>query len=161
MTKHSTAPLVTFLVVDDDEVAIMAMKRAIRKLGLTNPVEIASNGEEALEKLRDGSESRIEKPYIVTLDLNMPRMTGLEFLAEVRADQRLKDAVIFVVSTSDAPTDVVAAYSRNIAGYIVKENTFDTLRRAVAMLRDFSEIVRLPLSADSGKAELRLAQPAT
>ena len=150
---------VTFLIVDDDDVAVMGMRRAIRKLNLANPVEVARNGEEALARLREQGESRLQRPFIVTLDLNMPRMGGLEFLSEIRADKGLQDTVIFVVTTSDAPTDITSAYARNIAGYIVKEDTFETLKRSLSMLRDYTEIVRLPGGAETSSMELRLARP--
>lgn len=146
---------VTFLVVDDDDVAIMGMQRAIRKLDLANPVEIARDGEEALERLR-GIEGQVSRPYIVTLDLNMPRMGGLEFLEEVRKDEALQDAVIFVVTTSDAPTDIAAAYSQNIAGYIIKDNAYETLKSALDLLRAYTNLVRLPRTSSSALLELRM-----
>lgn len=147
---------VTFLIVDDDDVAIMGMQRAIRKLDLTNPVEIARNGEEALEKLRGGPRGRVERPYIVTLDLNMPRMGGLAFLDEVRRDPLLQDAIIFVVTTSDAPMDVASAYAQNIAGYIVKDNAYETLKLALDLLRNYAGIVHLPEASPSTMTELRM-----
>lgn len=156
MRDRYDADRVTFLVVDDDDVAVMAMRRAIRKLGLSNPVEVATDGEVALQRLRKG----VERPFIVTLDLNMPRMNGLEFLAEVRRDPALQDTVIFVVTTSDAPKDVTSAYARNIAGYIVKEDTFETLKRALSMIREYTEVVRLPTTAGRPEMELRLTVPA-
>ena len=145
---------VTFLVVDDDDVAIMGMQRAIRKLDLANPVEIARNGEEALERLR--AENGVKRPYVVTLDLNMPRMGGLEFLEVVREDEALQDAIIFVVTTSDAPRDIAAAYSQNIAGYIVKDNAFETLKSALGLLRAYTNVVRLPEASPSAMMELRM-----
>ena len=145
---------VTFLIVDDDEVAIMGMKRAIRKLELSNPVEIARNGEEALALLRDGR--TVRKPFIVTLDLNMPRMGGLEFLEELRGDKALNDSVVFVMTTSDAPADITRAYARNIAGYIVKDNAYETLKSSLALLNDYARVVRLPDENARQTSELRL-----
>ena len=147
---------VTFLIVDDDDVAIMGMRRAIRKLDLANPVEVARNGAEALEMLRAGGEKGIEKPYVVTLDLNMPRMGGLQFLDEIRQDTSLHDAVIFVVTTSEAPTDIAAAYAKNIAGYIVKDNAYETLKSALGMLKAYMMVVRLPGSTPPRLMELRV-----
>lgn len=135
---------VTFLIVDDDDVAVMGMQRAIRKLELSNPIEVARNGEEALSKLRSRDEGIIQKPYIVTLDLNMPKMGGLQFLEEVRRDAELQDAVIFVVTTSDAPKDITSAYARNVAGYIIKDNAIETLKAALSLLQNYCQIVRLP-----------------
>lgn len=135
---------VTFLIVDDDEVAIMGMRRAIKKLALENPIEVAHNGEEALDILR-ATDKGVRKPYLVTLDLNMPRMGGLEFLKVVREDTDLQDAIIFVMTTSDAPKDITAAYSKNIAGYILKDNAFETLRRALSMLNSYTHAVTFPV----------------
>lgn len=146
---------VTFLIVDDDEVAVMGIKRAIRKLNLANPVEVAHNGEEALEILRDSH--KIRKPYLVTLDLNMPRMGGLEFLEEMRSDADINDSIVFVMSTSDAPADITKAYEKNIAGYIIKDNAYETLKSALALLKDYTQIVQLPLQSVQPNSELRLA----
>ena len=141
--------------MDDDDVAIMGMQRAIRKLDLSNPVEIARDGEEALAMLR-GADGRVNRPYIVTLDLNMPRMGGLEFLEEVRQDEALHDAIIFVVTTSDAPSDIAAAYSQNIAGYIIKDNAYETLKSALDLLRTYTNLVRLPQADAAATLELRM-----
>ena len=146
---------VTFLIVDDDEVAIMGMRRAIKKLQLANPIEEARDGEEALAKLRDGS--GVKQPFLVTLDLNMPRMGGLEFLEEIRKDAALQDAIIFVMTTSDAPKDITAAYSKNVAGYILKDNAFETLRRALRMLESFSGTVTFPCARSPARAGTRVA----
>jgi DNA-binding NarL/FixJ family response regulator len=74
----------------------------------------------------------------------MPGMDGLEFLEEVRKDPDLQQAVIFVLSTSDAPTDIAAAYSNNIAGYIVKDNLGDSFVAALDMIDAYAKIVELP-----------------
>ena len=132
---------VSFLIVDDDAVAVMAIKRSLKKLRLTNPVEVAGDGKEALDLLRGNQMAPMQRPYIILLDLNMPRMSGLEFLAEVREDQELTNSVVFVLTTSDAPSDIAAAYQHKIAGYIVKENAFETVRSAISMLDTYSEIV--------------------
>lgn len=150
---NGTGERVTFLLVDDDEVAVMGMQRAIRKLELANPIEIARNGEEALDKLRSSDEEGVKKPYIVTLDLNMPKMGGLQFLEEVRKDGDLRDSIIFVVTTSDAPKDITSAYAQNVAGYIVKDNAVETLRSALGLLQNYCRVVRLPERV----AELRIA----
>ena len=145
---------VTFLIVDDDDVAVMGMKRAISKIGLTNPTEVARDGEEALSIIRDRQNDL--KPYIVTLDLNMPRMGGLQFLEEVRRDPALQDSVIFVVTTSDAPADITQAYAKNIAGYVVKDNAYETLKQAIDMLKSYVSVIRLPTESLAPHAELRL-----
>ncbi|PTX74345.1 response regulator receiver domain-containing protein [Sulfitobacter mediterraneus] len=84
-------------------------------------------------------------PYIVTLDLNMPRMGGLELLDALRADPELSRVVVFVFTTSDTPQDVRSAYDHNVAGYVVKENASETLANALNMLGTYSRIVELPV----------------
>lgn len=138
---------VHFLIVDDDKVSIMSIERAIKKLRLMNPVRTAADGQEALDILRgQGGHHVMKSPYVVILDLNMPRMNGIEFLEEVRKDPVLHKAVIFVLTTSDAPEDVAQAYEKNIAGYIVKENAFDTFNQTLAMIDTFASVVVLPHS---------------
>jgi len=123
----------------------MSIERAIKKLRLVNPVRTAMNGEEALHILRGtNGMAQISSPYVIILDLNMPKMNGIEFLEEVRNDIALKKAVIFVLTTSDAPEDVAQAYEQNIAGYVVKENAYDTFRQALSMIDMFSSVVVLP-----------------
>ena len=135
----------TFLIVDDDKVALKAIRRGIENLRLVNPVATAGDGLEALEYLRGELDpaGRLP-PHIVLLDLNMPRMTGHEFLDVIRADPHLKRLVVFVITTSDEPRDVAAAYDRQVAGYIVKEEPMESLRNALEVVGAYSTVVLLP-----------------
>ncbi|MFD1157808.1 response regulator [Roseovarius aestuarii] len=136
---------VKFLIVDDDEVSVIKIKRAIAKAKLGNPVRVANDGIEALEILRgDGGQEKITPPYIVTLDINMPRMDGHEFLQEIRNDTRLKNVLVFVLTTSSNEADIRAAYDRNVAGYILKENSESDLIDKINMIENFSNLVVLP-----------------
>lgn len=136
---------VQFLIVDDDAISVMSIERAIKKLRLVNPIRNAHDGSEALDILRGtNGQSKIEAPFVIILDLDMPGMNGIEFLEEVRNDPELKSAVIFVLTASDAPEDVTKAYEKNIAGYVVKENAYDTFRQTLAMIDTFSSVVVLP-----------------
>ncbi|MGC3938206.1 response regulator [Roseobacter sp. EG26] len=135
----------TFLLVDDDEISIMAMKRALKKLKIVNKTIVAKDGQEALDILRGSADQHgTLPPFIVTLDLNMPRMNGLEFLETVRSDPVLNRIVVFVFTTSDMPHDIQSAYSQNVAGYLVKENPSETFSEALEMLGSYSRIVELP-----------------
>ena len=136
----------TFLLVDDDQISILAMQRALKKLRIVNKTLIARDGQEALDTLRDSIDTATGKlpPFIVTLDLNMPRMSGLEFLDAVRADPQLQRLVVFVFTTSDMPHDISSAYGRNVAGYLVKDNPSETFSAALEMLGTYSRIVELP-----------------
>jgi len=136
---------VKFLIVDDDDVSVMKVKRAINKAQFCNPIIIARDGVEALEILRgDNIRDRLAPPYIVTLDINMPRMDGHEFLKELRGDPLLKNVVVFVLTTSDNKEDVDSAYDQHIAGYIVKERSEENLHEKVAMIERFSSLVVMP-----------------
>lgn len=137
---------IKFLLVDDDQISIMAIKRALKKLEFVNPIRVARDGIEALDILR-GSEThpKLVPPYIITLDINMPRMNGLEFLDTIRADPSLRDAVVFILTTSDAKSDIVKAYGHNVAGYILKDNMNSSLEDALQMLGAYAKMVILPV----------------
>ncbi len=144
VVKVPTQP-VRFLIIDDDQVSVLAIKRALKKLKIINPVQVARDGREALDMLKvEMGNAQDLPPYLVTLDLNMPRMNGFEFLEEVRQDPSLHRLVIFVLSTSDAPADVANAYDNNIAGYIVKDNLGDSFVKALDMIDCFSKVVEFP-----------------
>lgn len=136
---------VKFLIVDDDDVSVMKVKRTISKAEFANPIIVARDGVEALEILRgQNNKDRLAPPYIVTLDINMPRMDGHEFLKEIRNDTSLKNVIIFILTTSDNKVDIDSAYDQNIAGYIVKERSEENLHDAMAMIEQFSRLVVLP-----------------
>lgn len=133
---------VTFFVVDDDEVATMAIMRAFDQLNISNPTSLARDGEEALRRLRDPNGPK--PPLIILLDLNMPRMTGIEFLQELRGDPDLAKTVVFVLTTSDAPSDIDAVYRLGAAGHVLKESALSSIKPAIRMIRDYSRVVTLP-----------------
>ena len=105
------------LLVEDDEVDVLTVRRAFRELKVANPLAVASNGEEALELLR---ESGAKRPALILLDLNMPRMSGLEFLRRARTNGCAKGIPIVVLTTSRQDQDVVRGFEYNVAGYMVK-----------------------------------------
>lgn len=109
------------LLIEDDDVDILNVKRSLRQLNLLNPIHIACDGIEALALLR-GTEATppIPTPTLILLDINMPRMNGLEFLRELRADQRLQHLSVVVLTTSDEEKDIIEAYKFHVAGYILK-----------------------------------------
>ena len=132
------------LLVEDDEVDQLAMKRAFEKLKIKNTLVLAEDGLEALEILRKGNGGNMPRPYLVLLDLNMPRMNGHEFLKELRADEKLKDTVVFVLTTSSDEKDVVESYNMNVAGYMVKGDMANSFMKSVKMLEHYWRIVELP-----------------
>ena len=111
---HSSKPI---LLVEDDQVDAMTVKRALRELHVTNRVDTVENGEEALLFLRD---TQNENPGIILLDLNMPRMNGIEFLTVAKQDDALKRIPVVVLTTSREEQDKVDSFNLGVAGYMIK-----------------------------------------
>ncbi len=143
MREHSP---VSFLLVDDDEVDIISMQRALKKQKIANPLLVARDGIEALEILH-GTHEVFRRPHsvIVLLDLNMPRMNGHEFLNAIRGDATLSQLVVFVLTSSRHERDIHQAYEQNVAGYIVKEDLNNGgLSHALGLLDKYWRVVELP-----------------
>jgi len=130
------------LLVEDDHVDVMNVKRAFAKNRITNPLFVASNGLDALRMLR--SNLVPEDRRIVLLDLNMPRMNGLEFLRDLRADPTLHSTVVIVLTTSNDERDKINAYNLNVAGYLLKPVTFVNFVEVMAALNKYWTLVELP-----------------
>lgn len=135
----------SLLVVDDEEVDALAIKRALDRRGLKNPIVRVTNAVEAFEVLRGTHGSLwIDRPYVILLDLNMPRMTGHEFLDELRSDAELQDSVVFVLSTSRHPRDRAWAYAKHVAAYLEKPATAAAATKLVTFLETYLATVVLP-----------------
>lgn len=126
--SHTEHNPVSLLLVEDDAIDVMTVERMLRKQHIANPLFVARDGVEALEMLRgQGGRQPVPAPFLILLDLNMPRMNGLEFLTELRRDPQHQRATVFVLTTSDAPEDRLAAYEHRVAGYIVKDRMGEDL----------------------------------
>jgi CheY-like chemotaxis protein len=137
--------MVNLLLVEDDEVDIQGMKRAFAKSRIGNPITVARDGIEALEFLRgENGRPKLAKPHLILLDLNMPRMNGLEFLQAIRADEDLKRSIVFMITTSKAEEDKARAYDQHVAGYIVKQDPANTFMQAIALMEHYWKIVEFP-----------------
>ncbi|WP_282609702.1 response regulator [Pelagibius sp. Alg239-R121] len=140
-----TDKTVTFLLVEDDEVDVKAIKRSLLELRIANPLIVARDGREALEHLRgQNGREKIVSPFLILLDLNMPRMNGLEFLAELRSDRELNTSVVFVLTTSRDERDRLSAYEKHVAGYIVKSNVADSFAEAMKLIDHYWRVVEFP-----------------
>lgn len=136
---------VTILLVEDDEIDVEAIEMGFQELRIGNPVRKAKDGLEALDILRGtNGQDKITDPFIVLLDLNMPRMNGIEFLEVVRADDVLRTSIIFVLTTSDDDKDRLRAYEKNVAGYILKDNAGESFVEALKLLDHYWKIVEFP-----------------
>ena len=131
----------TVLLVEDDAIDAMTVQRAFKDLKLTNPLAHVTNGEEALDYLRDPSR---ELPCVILLDLNMPRMNGVEFLREAKADPDLKRVPVVVLTTSTEDSDVVDSYKLCVAGYIVKPVDYKKFVEAIRTIDLYWTISELP-----------------
>jgi CheY-like chemotaxis protein len=142
MLEPRTAQL---LHVEDDDLCLMGLERAFKAAKIANPIHFALDGIEALEMLRGtNGRARLPRPFIVLLDLNMPRMDGIEFLKEVRIDEELKKSIVFIMTTSNADEDKVAAYNLGVAGYILKSNPANAFLEATALLDTYWRVVEFP-----------------
>lgn len=130
------------LLVEDDEVDVMTVKRAFAKNRILNPFYVASNGADAMAMLRSGTVPRERR--LVLLDLNLPGMSGLEFLRALRADPELRLTPVVVLTTSKDERDKVNAYGFNVAGYLVKPVTFPNFAELTAALNKYWALVEMP-----------------
>ena len=140
----SGAPF-SILLVDDDDVAAEAVVRGLAKNSMHCPIAVAEDGKAALQVLHGTHPTtRIAKPYLVLLDLNMPRMNGFEFLRELRMDKELRGTVVFVLTTSGSDAERARAYEENIAGYILKSAVGPQLRGLARFLEEYRSAIVLP-----------------
>ena len=134
---------VTIFVVDDDDIDVMSIERALKKLKNVNPMLRAKDGAEALEML---TQKTVPRPYIILLDINMPRLNGLDLLKQLRADPDILDAVVFMFTTSKDEKDKKSAYKQHVAGYVVKEHVGDGVMNVVEMLDSYCRAVEFPIA---------------
>ena len=130
------------LLVEDDQVDVMNVTRAFDRNRIANPLYVAADGIQALEMLRSGAVPRDRR--LILLDLNMPRMNGIEFLRELRADPELHGTPVVVLTTSDDERDKVKAYDLNVAGYLLKPVTFVNFVEVMAALNKYWTLVEFP-----------------
>lgn len=137
----SAQPL-NILLVEDDEVDVLNVRRAFTMNHIMNPLVVAGDGIEAIEMLRGGEVPKGRR--LILLDLNMPRMNGIEFLRELRKDPELHSTPVVVLTTSNDDRDKIDAYNLNVAGYLVKPVTFDSFCDAMVALNKYWTLVELP-----------------
>lgn len=141
---------VQILLVEDDEIDAEVVTRALMQQRIANPVVVVRDGVEALERLRgEDGQPPLERPFLILLDLNMPRMNGIEFLQNLRSDPAISDSIVFVLTTSDADRDRVAAYEQLIAGYIVKGHAGEDFVSVVNIVDLYWRYVEFPPGKDA------------
>jgi CheY-like chemotaxis protein len=136
---------VNILLVDDDVMDVRIVQRTFQKQKIANPIHVACDGVEALEMLR-GHEGHtpLPRPFLILLDLNMPRMDGITFLQTLRQDPDLHTSPVFVLTTSDDDRDKIAAYNQHIAGYLLKTQAGYDFLQIVQLVEQFVLTVQFP-----------------
>lgn len=119
------------LLVEDDQVDAMTVERAFRDLEINNELIHAVNGLDALDHLRDGS----KEPSLILLDINMPRMNGIEFLRELKSNDRFKRIPVVVLTTSNDQKDKFETYDLGISGYMLKPIDYQAF---VSLMREIN-----------------------
>jgi CheY-like chemotaxis protein len=130
------------LLVEDDQVDVMTVKRALKEIHVTNSVVNPENGEEALKYLRDPNSA---KPCIILLDLNMPIMNGIEFLQVVKHDAQLKRIPVVVLTTSEEQQDKVNSFDLGVAGYMAKPVDYRQFVEVMRSIDAYWTISEMPL----------------
>lgn len=130
------------LLVEDDEVDVMNVQRAFERNHLTNGLFVAGNGLEALDMLRGNAIPKQRR--LILLDLNMPKMNGIEFLEALRADPEISSIPVVVLTTSNDDQDKLDAYNFNVAGYLLKPVTFNSFCERMATLDKYWSLVEMP-----------------
>lgn len=137
MSPDQTKP--SILLVEDDQMDVMNVQRELRRQNINVPLIHARNGREALKLLRgEDGETQIDKPSVVMLDINMPRMNGLELLEELRSDPQFVNLNVFIMTTSDLESDRLKARDLAVSGYIIKPLSFEEFGEGGTSLDGFS-----------------------
>jgi len=142
--------VMNIFLVEDNDLDVELFRRGIEKTDARVSLTRARDGLEALEVLTgDVDVPTLRHPYVILLDINMPRMNGHEFLATIRANEDLKNTRVFIFTTSDSVADINRAYDHNANGYIVKPTGLAGLGQVVKMLREFWEVCEHPVRRES------------
>ncbi len=131
----------SLLLVEDNAVDAMSVKRAIQELGTASQLVHVTSAEAALAYLTDNPSNR---PSLILLDLNMPRMSGIELLEALKDNDDLKAIPVIVLTTSQEPADVLASFGLSVAGYVVKPLDYARFRETVRAIDSYWNLSQLP-----------------
>jgi len=136
---------IKLLLVEDDDIDAATVMRGLSAAKIANPVVRAKDGVEALEILRGANgREKLQPPYLLLVDIRMPRLDGLGLIREIRNTPALQRSVIFVLTTSDSDRDRTAAYEGHVAGYIIKSHASQNFMQLARMLEYYLLIVSPP-----------------
>lgn len=144
LDKSKNTPI-NILLVEDDDGDAKAVKRTFSKQNIENTIVRVHDGIEALDLLRGRNDKLfLPSPYILLVDLNMPRMNGIQFIRELREDEQLQKTIVFALTTSKSGEDLALAYGLNVAGYIVKEAAGQNFIQLANLIESYWKIVEFP-----------------
>lgn len=129
------------LLVEDDQVDALTVKRALNEIKALNPLEIAGNGEEALQYLNN---TQNRKPGLILLDLNMPKMNGLEFLKSIKNNDKLKRFPVIILTTSKEDQDKLESFNLGVAGYMIKPVDYQKFVEVIKTIDSYWTLSELP-----------------
>ncbi len=129
------------LLVEDNVVDALSVKRALQELDASYRLVHVTSGEEALAYLTSGTHA---KPSLILLDLNMPRMSGIELLRAIKSDESLKAIPVIVLTTSEEPIDIGASFGLSVAGYVVKPLDYGRFRETISAIDSYWSLSHLP-----------------
>ena len=135
---NSDKPL---LLIEDDEIDVLTFMRSIKELRITNELYVAGDGEEAFDILRTPNRTL---PCLIVLDLNMPRMTGMEFLRMIKIDKEFKRIPVVVLTTSKDERDKIESFELGVAGYMVKPVDYHCFIEVIRTLNQYWTLSELP-----------------
>lgn len=134
-----TNPEVSILLVEDDEVDVKAVQRAFKKHKIASTVVVAKDGIEGWAALQN-----MKRPFLILLDVNLPRMSGLELLRMIRHDENFHDTVVFVLTASAEEKHKSEAYNLNVAGFLQKSKAGTGFIRAIEMIEQYCKVNEFP-----------------
>ena len=129
------------LLAEDDKVDAMTVKRAFKDLKVSNPLVHTINGEEALQYLKNNGH---QKPSVILLDLNMPKMNGIEFLKVIKADDAFRSIPVIILTTSKEEQDKIESFKLSVAGYIIKSVDYKKFVDAIKVIDLYWTLSELP-----------------
>jgi CheY-like chemotaxis protein len=139
---------IKILLVEDDDGHARLIERNLRKVSLINPIERVPDGQEALDYLtnqgRFGDSQKYPRPQLILLDINLPRLDGIEVLERIKQDPKLRAMPVIMLTSTDTQAEIDRCYRAGASGYVAKPVNINSLGEKLNRLGMFLEIVELP-----------------